>query len=280
MTTQPTTSNDDWHLSSEFNIKHNPLYGILVTEKSFLIGTRSQALKHHAHFISHRIAGKGLPPELCDEIGEHLLTLLQNDATQLWERMEHDPAAREARFRLGRYSFNTEPKLALERFYKRIAHCETAAGTVKIEGSGVYVDVLDGAGSEEHRYVHLSASLVRPSVSLVVPGEVACSGGPQLSFRDGRVNASNRQGGATPLLRDEVRVFMSAGAGVGKANRLVQYDDVDTSIRSWNQQLIETFVLELGLKVICVRGDEGLGSGTQPKFRMLQRLTWSTRWSS
>jgi hypothetical protein len=150
-TTQPTTSTDDWHLSSKFSIEHTPLYGILVTEKSFLIGTRSQVQKHHPHFLSHRIAGTGLPPELCDEIGEHLLTLLQNGATQLWKKMEHDPVAREARFSLGRNVSNTKSKLALGKLYNRIASCETADGTVKVRGSGVYVDILDGADVEECR---------------------------------------------------------------------------------------------------------------------------------
>jgi hypothetical protein len=117
-------------------------------------------------------------------------------------------------------------------------------------------------------------------MSLIISKKAACSGGPDLSFRGGRVKARNRPDGATQLSRDDVRVFMGAGAGVGQANRLVEFDDVDTSIRNWNQKLIEAFVQGLGLTVICVRDEEGLGGGLQPKFRMLQQLTWSTRWSS
>jgi hypothetical protein len=272
MTTQPTTSTEDWHLPSEFSMEHTPLYGILVTEKSFLIGTRSQVQKHHAHFLSHRIAATGLPPELCDEIGGHLLTLLQKDSTQLWKKMAHDPVAREARFSLGCNFFNAESKLALRKFYDRITRCETTDGTANIRCVDVFVDDADGADGEVRRYVHISASMIKPSMCVMVPGEASSSGGPELSFRNGRVKVSNQPDGDSEPSWDAVRVFMSTGEA-GRASRLVQYDDLDASIRGWNQKLIEVFVSGLGLKVAGVRGEEGI----QPKFRMLQQMAWLTR---
>jgi hypothetical protein len=59
------------------------------------------------------------------------------------------------------------------------------------------------------------------------------------------------------------------------ARRLVQFDDVEESIRVWNQGLIERLVNGMSLRVIDVRGVEGTGGGLKPEFRLLQQLWWN-----
>jgi hypothetical protein len=51
-------------------------------------------------------------------------------------------------------------------------------------------------------------------------------------------------------------------------------DDVEASIRGWNQALIEEFVRQLKLVPVVVRGEEGVRGGTEPRLRLLQRLRW------
>jgi hypothetical protein len=115
MTTRLTMSAGLQGPPSVIQMEHLPLYGILVSERSFFIGMRSQALHHHAHSLSHRLAGPRLPPELCDSIGTDLLTLLQNDARQLWETT--DPADRASKFMYGDSSTLTRSQLAGQRMY-------------------------------------------------------------------------------------------------------------------------------------------------------------------
>jgi hypothetical protein len=55
----------------------------------------------------------------------------------------------------------------------------------------------------------------------------------------------------------------------------VQFDDVEESIRVWNQGLIERLVDGMSLRVIDVRGVEGTGGGLKPEFRLLQQLWWN-----
>ena len=269
MTTRPTMSAGPQSPPSAIQMQHLPLYGILVSEKSFFIGMRSRALQHHAHSLSHRVAGPRLPPELCDSIGADLLALLQDDARNLWETT--DPADRASKF---------ISQLAGQRTYSTIAKRETADGTVRIRATGVCVDVLGGAAGEKQRYVHLSASLVRPNICAMVPGETAAGGGggPGLSFGDGRMVATNQRDSDTRLSRERVSIHFQNGES-GGAKRLLQFDDLNASIRGWNQGLIEAFVLELGLKVIDrhgVRGEEGIGGVIEPEFMMMQELKWLT----
>jgi hypothetical protein len=278
MTTRPTMPAGLQGPPSVIQMQHLPLYGILVSERSFFIGMRSQALQHHAHSLSHRVAGPRLPPELCDSISADLLTLLQDDARNLWETT--DPADRASKFMYGDPPTLTNSQLAGQRLYGRIAKHETADGIVGIRATGVCVDVLGGAAGEKQRYVHLSASLARPNICGMVPGETAAGGGggPGLSFGDGRMVATNQRDSDTQLSREQVSIHFQNGE-IGGAKRLLQFDDLNTSIRGWNQGLIEAFVLELGLKVIDrrgVRGGEGIGGVIEPEFMMMQELKWLT----
>jgi hypothetical protein len=279
MTTRLTMSAGLQGPPSVIQMEHLPLYGILVSERSF-IGMRSQALQNHAHSLSHRLAGPRLPPELCDSIGADLLTLLQNDARQLWETT--DPADRASKFMYGDPSTLARSQLVGQRMYSKIATRETADGMVGIRATGVCVDVLGGAAGEKQRYVHLSASLVRPNIRGMVPGETAAGGGGGgglgLSFGDGRMVATNQRESNTQVSREQVSIHFQKG-GIGGAKRLLQFDDLNASIRGWNQGLIEAFVLELGLKVIDrrgVRGGEGIGGVIEPEFMMMQELKWLT----
>lgn len=115
----------------------------------------------------------------------------------------------------------------------------------------------------------------------MVPGETAAGGdgGPGLSFGDGRMVATNQPDSDMQMSREQFSIHFQNGE-INGAKRLVKFDDLNASIREWNQGLIEAFVLELGLEVISGRGVRGeaelSSSGMEPEFRMMQELKWLT----
>jgi hypothetical protein len=119
-----------------------PLYGILVTEKSFLLGRRSQVLQHQGLRLAHRVIGDRLPTELCDEIGAELAKLLVKDNAQLWKAMKKKPLDRWMKFQREPAAATVGGSEALGlRDYNRMSSCETPQGTVEVR------DKLSGSTS-------------------------------------------------------------------------------------------------------------------------------------
>jgi hypothetical protein len=287
-TTQPTPSSPPEQSVSGFAVNTIPLYGILVTEKSFLLGKRALALQSHASYLAHRVAGERLPPELCDEIGAHLRTLLHQGAKRLWKGMKDDPRARADRFQYNGRAANarlTAAETAGRAAYLELARREVAGGggggggTVKIQAAEALLDVPGGgarhgstSNSNSMRYIHLSASLGQPGLSVLAPGAVSCAGGPEMSFAQGAMVANHQPASARGPSAEVLCVRWDGRSG--GAARLLQLDDVEASMRGWDQALVEEFVGRLGLVPVVVRGEEGTRGGMEPRLRLLQRLRW------
>jgi hypothetical protein len=275
--TQPTPSSTPQAQRVSLMTTSTPLYGILVTEKSFLLGRRSQVLQHQELRLAHRVIGDRLPTELCDEIGAELAKLLVKDNAQLWKAMEKKPLDRWRKFQRGPAAATVGGSEGLGlRDYNRMSSCETPEGVVRVRDQTVWVDLVGATEGEvaKQRYVHLSAALVRPSISMLVPNVAKPSGGPVLTLANGAAIVANFPDGPTRLLTESIRVEWRSGEPQGSARRLVQFDDVEGSIHAWNQGLIERLVDGMGLRVIDVRGVEGTGDGMKPEFRLLQQLWW------
>jgi hypothetical protein len=275
--TQSTTSSDPQAQEVCLVATSIPLYGILVTEKSFLLGRRSQVLQHQGLRLAHRIIGDRLPTELCDEIGGELAKLLVKDTAQLWKAMEDRRLSRWIKFQRGATAaFVGGSEMLGLRDYNRMSRCETPEGVVRVRDQNVLVDSVgdvEEKGAEE-RYVHLSAALVRPSISMLVPNVAKLSGGPVLTLANGAMKVGNIPDGPTQLSEEYVGVRWRSGEPQYGAKRLVQFDDVEESIRAWNKGLIERLVEGMGLRVVNVRGVEGTGGGMKPEFRLWQQLCW------
>ena len=252
-----------------------PLYGILVTEKSFLLGMRSFALEHQGHYLAHRIIGDRLPAELCDEIGAELVKLLKRDAARLFKKTADDPTARVLKFMFGPGTANcTGSELVGRSKYELLSRCETADGEVWTDASLTVVDRVGAAEGEEQRYVHVSAALIRPSIAMLVPNVAKHSGGPSLSLAGGSIFVDNHPDSDTGPSWEKIGIaWRSRQTGVAK--RLVQFDHVEASIRAWNQALVERLVDGMGLRAVDVNGVEGTGGGMKPELRMLQELEWN-----
>jgi len=259
-------------LSADLVTTSSPLYGILVTEKSFLVGMRSFALQHQGYYLAHRIIGDRLPTELCDKIGAELVKLLVKDTAQVWKKMVHDPTARANKFGFGPATDCTRSELVGRSKYTLLSRRATAEGKeVQTNASLAVVDRLGAAEGEDQRYVHVSASSIRPSMAMLVPKVAKHSGGPSLSLAGGRILVSNHPDSDAQPSWDNISVGWRSGES-GVAKRLVQFDNVEASIRAWDQDLVERLVSGMALHAVDVNGVEGTGGGMKPEFRMLQKL--------
>ncbi|KAM0689628.1 hypothetical protein Q7P36_010499 [Cladosporium allicinum] len=247
------------------------LYGILVTERSYRMGMRSLATQHQGNYLAHKVIGDRLPTELCDEIGAELSTLLEKDAAQVWKEMKHDPEARTVKFHFEKATTMESERIGRSK-YDLVSTCETAEGTVKVYAVLVRIEPLGAAEGQGQRYMHLSATLVRPSIATLVPNLANHSGGPPLLLANGKISVNISPNSARPSM-ETFAVSLRAGEPVG-ATMLIQFDDVEASIRTWNRDLIESLVSRLGLLTVDVSGVEGIRGGMKPELRILQRLEW------
>jgi len=274
MTTQPTTSPAE-QISSGFAVNAVPLYGILVTEKSFLLGKREVALQYHASYLAHRVAGHRLPAELCDQIGSELAALHSEGAERLWNTMEGDPGARSEKFKYNGPTANlTASEKAARVTYLKLSKRDVADGTVRVQALEAHLDLPGGAErGNNQRYIHLSASLIKPSVNMLAPGVVASiAGAPLASLMEGAVRVSRHQSASTTRTSSESAFIHPKDSG--GITRLLQLDDVEASIHGWNLDLIESFVGLLKLEAVIVPGEKGTRGGMEPRLRLLQRLKW------
>jgi hypothetical protein len=253
----------------------HPLYGILVTQKSYMLSRRALALQHHARYLAFKVARALLPVELCDQIGIEIYTLQVEDALRLWKKMKGEPEARLRKFQYGDGTgtglgtlLNSE--LVGQALFACLSVRGVADGTIHIKASEACIDLLSAVPGKFQRYIHLSASLTRPSVSMLIPGVAACSGGGAVSLANNKLIVANQPDSATQQSSETVYLGWDSTTTVA---RLVQMDDVEASIRSWNQEFIEKFVKQLELDAVIVRGEDGSRDGLKPQLRLLQRFT-------
>jgi hypothetical protein len=281
MTTQPTTSPTDQNLStteeifSSFAVSTVPLYGILVTEKSFLLGKRALALQNHASYLAHRVAGARLPAELCDQIASELAVLRTEGADRLWESMKDNyPSARAMKFQYAVWTANlTASEKAGLAIYSQLSKRDVADGTVRVQAVEAHLGLPGGAArGNNQRYIHLSASLIKPSVSMLAPGRLPGTSGPSMSLAKGTSIRTSYL--AASALRTSTESVTVRPERSGAAARLLQLDDVEDSIHGWNLDLIESFVGQLELEAVIVQGEGGTRGEMEPRLRLLQRLKW------
>ena len=235
---------------------------------------RSFALQHQGHSLAHKIVGDRLPVELRDEIGDELAKLLIKDAaTRIWKNSARDPSARAHKFMFGPSTDCTRSELVDRSNYALLSKREAAEGEVRTEALLTAVNRLEGAEGEEQRYTHLSAALIRPSMAMLVPNVAKHSGGRSLSLAGGKMFVNNNPDSAAGPSWDNIGVAWRPGE-TGVAKRLVQFDNVEASMRAWDQGLVEGLVEGMGLRVVGVSGVEGTAGGIGPEFRMLQVLEW------
>lgn len=234
-----------------------PLYGILATERSSLLGQRRLAKAHYAHSLVRLVLGRRLPGELVNQIAEDLTSLEYADMLKLWRTLAGEERHRETHFRLPAMG-GTEAERSAAEELRTMSHgvlcCKVVVG---------------GADGVDARYVHISASEKRPDLAQIVPG-AASNSGPKMQYAGGHMVVQCSPGSASESSRERVQIWPnSAGHQVG---RLVQIDSVEDAIKQWDQEAAERYVKFLGLKVISMTGEDG--EDLVPRLRLLQTVEW------
>lgn len=94
--------------------------------------------------------------------------------------MKDDPGARSEKFRYGAGTGNlTASEKAGQAMYSKLSERDFADGTVKVQAVEIDLELPGGAGRGNNmKYIHLSASLMEPSVRMLRPGTSSGTGGP------------------------------------------------------------------------------------------------------
>jgi len=236
-----------------------PLYGILVTEKSSLLGRRRLAKTHYAKFLAHHVIESRLPVELVEQIIEDMIELDNTEMLQLWKALTSRKSPRETVFKLPTVGGTEAEKAALEEL--KVLNHSTLCGRV----------VVGESDGRSMNYVHISASTDRPSLTQLYPGATP-STGPALHFEDGHLQVHCHPGTATAISREHVQIRQSAKKR--QVARLVEVDGIEDAIRNWDQEAVERYVKVLGLKVVFMNG-EAEGQMLRPRLRLLQSVEWT-----
>lgn len=234
-----------------------PLYGILATERSSLLGQRRLAKSHYAHTLVRRVLGRRLPGELVNQIAEDLTALEYASMLKLWKALAGEERHRELHFRFPAIG-GTEAEQSVAEELRTMSHGVLCCKVVVGRADGVDV-----------RYEHISASENRPALSQIVPGS-ASNPGPKMQYAGGHMVVQCSPGSAFESSRERVQIWPnSAGNQVG---RLVQIDSIEDAIRQWDQEAAERYVKFLGLKLTSINGEDG--EGLIPRLRLLQTVEW------
>ena len=236
-----------------------PLYGILVTQKSILLGRRRLAKAHYAKFLAHRVVESRLPPELVDQIIEDIIELDNAEMSQLWRALTTRKCDRAMLFDLPAVDSTAAEKAAID---------ELALLSSGVLCGRVVVKTSDGRNT---LYVHISASKDRPSLAQLYPGAMP-STGPALHFEDGHLKVHCHPGTATTLSREHAQIRPSSKKRY--VSRLVQVDGIEDAIKNWDREAMEHYVEVLRLKVVSMK-DEEEGQKLTPRLRLLQTLEWT-----
>jgi hypothetical protein len=241
-------------------LKSAPFYGILVTEKSSLLGLRRFVKAHHATFLAHRVLGSHLPAELVDHIAEDITALEYAGMLQLWKALTHKKDHRSAIF--------GPPEVSGSGTVAEQAAIEELA--LMIDGRTSLTIVVDRTDADRtERYTHFSASKTWPDLVELVPG-ISSASGPTLLYAGGRLQVKCSPGTLSANAMEQVTVWPSSPAL--KVGRLVQIDGVEEVIRGWDQEAAERYVKVLGLKVVSMKGAEA--GDLTPCLRLLQTAEW------
>lgn len=234
-----------------------PLYGILVTERSWLLGQRRLVKSYYAHTLVRRVLGRRLPGELINQIADDLTELEYADLKKLWTALKDKLHHRETLFQLPAMG-GTEVEQSAARELRSLSH-GMLSGKVEIAKP-------DGANM---RYMHISASKNKPNLIHIVPGG-APEPDPPVPYADGHVRVHITRGSPSAISRERVHIEPNtAGSQVG---RLVLIDGIEDAIKWWDYEAVEQYVKFLNLHVVSMSDEEG--EELTPRLRFLQTIEW------
>ena len=81
----PTPASQAMSSPAQVQITTTPLYGVLVSRKSYLIGLHCLVRTNHAHMLAQKVGAGRLPTELTDLIAYELAQLECETVRLMWE---------------------------------------------------------------------------------------------------------------------------------------------------------------------------------------------------
>lgn len=235
-----------------------PLYGVLFTSKSFLLGVRHVIDGEHAKFLAYRTAGHRLPTEIVDQIAESILDLYDKDAV----RIIRPQTSKDRKDALNSALY------MCKNFTTTVAGRNTKLRIASLrEGLQIVLFHLDKPGGGHETVVHVSAD--HPSLSLIIPGSVPATGGPAVMLDGGRVKARCR-----PALQSDIPALDLAQARYqpGKPiGRMLQIDDIEEVVKNWDPTAVERLVEGLKLEPVRVQGE--VDGPLKPRLRISQMIS-------
>lgn len=273
---------------SSISVGTSILYGIFVSEKSYLIGKRCLEKREHVDMVVGKaVTGRSLPylpKELVDMIAGHLYA---SEEAMVRAARKADKPCKENRMRFTR---NDKLKLlpnqrtTLDRIVScpSCMICRPSTDVPKFDLSGIAMTRVAStkAGSPQVRepechYIHLSISKERPTISMSLPaGSVwqkgkhphHCVTAITYPMTDGVVEGtcSTTRENSWDIAYYKPKPSKTADEDAQnkrqpkQINRLLQVDYVEDAIQSWDPDVIKKFVDLLELHPIPVEDSDPL----------------------
>nr|OQO18541.1 hypothetical protein B0A51_15137 [Rachicladosporium sp. CCFEE 5018] len=243
----------------------HPLFGIIVSEQSYLLGIRDLVATKHAEILVSRVIPFHIPDELVFAIAEHV-----SEVANRREREKEDPP-RVVEGRLNRYGVREMILSGGRSPAEREAIAEMRTYNVALVTTRIS---RPGSKMPEH-WIHMSAARVRPGLINNVPplheNDLSALGPlPQLqygvtyTYQSVKVTSHGDQGAQRDLLTlqpdDLATDRMSLGLpGTVPAviARLFQLHGLDEAMKVWDQESVEEFVKKLRLEATPSTGKPG-----------------------
>lgn len=262
------------------------LYGVYVSEKSYLIGVRCLVKREHSRMLAMKVAGH-LPQELTDLIEKELYQQEEASVRARW--ILKAPQQNHRRFRYE--SMVTEAEMAVHQKMVSISRMSSRnpdlliaeQSVIGVTTTAVHNTRPLGGPERSPRYIHLSAIRTQPSISLAIPPHTSKKASNSPSFAAGLPYAGNQgaitvtlEGSSsrksdkatyTPMVTESiptVRLKPSVG-------RILSVDGLEMAMREWDSVALEAYIDLLGLHVIAEEG-ESAESALKPKVHIWQQI--------
>ncbi|SMR63963.1 unnamed protein product [Zymoseptoria tritici ST99CH_3D1] len=263
----------------------NILYGIFISERSFLIGVRCLVKREHVRFLVLRIAGRKLPAELADEIVDHLYALEKADIVAEWD-IGNSPEENYQKFHYGEAQTDAE-RVAFEKMHDLNVD---AAWIANSRPSQSFAG--PSTMQQDCHYIHLSALKTRPSLAVALPPRCPTRypSGILYTTTKGSLSANVTASPSEASLPADEMVYtlpkrpklneriVAKTKGKGKTRseprsvcRLLSVEGLEAATRDWDAAALEKYVELLELCVIRTERGAG-GERMKPGIFVLQ--TW------
>ncbi|KAK6433699.1 hypothetical protein LTR95_010122 [Oleoguttula sp. CCFEE 5521] len=256
------------------NIDLHPLYGIIATQKSYLIGIRCLIATHHAQMMASRILPPDFPDELVSALADRLADLAELRIRSLWDTSS-DWDGRLQKFGIAQM-VETGGRTPAER---------ATMDQLKNLNVAVIPIAITKAGGKSARWVHLSAASIRPQLysnnpsarPASIPGTMLPTQRDSVTSIGSGLRARCRLDIGTHDPREQLNlnthtltvhsILLDQPLLPLTLNGLVQLDRLEEAIRTWQKEDFEKFVKLPKLRVVATAGEEG--GGLVAKLRLL-----------